>query len=88
MDDNIIHFDNAKSKSTKGPTEVPQHQYVLVDIDNEEFTEFGFLIFTAQHIAVMHEKGEGAVPVLVMPLHRNKVAYIDETSTDAEQPAD
>lgn len=88
MDGNIIDFENAKSKNAKDPTEVPQHQYVLVDIDNEEFTEFGFLIFTAQHIAVMREKGEGAAPVLVMPLHRNKVAYIDETSTDADIAVD
>lgn len=66
---------------------LPSNRYVLEDIDGHEYGAEGFLIFTAQHIAVMRDIGKGAIPVLVMPLTQLKVAEIyEDDEAEAELP--
>lgn len=55
---------------------LPVNSYVIVDVDNEEYFGSGFLVFTSQHVAVMQETDKGAIPTLVVPLHRVKVTEL------------
>lgn len=57
---------------------IPQHSYVIVNHDGEEFSADGFLLFTSQHVAIMRDNGTGALPVLVVPLSEVKFAEIVE----------
>lgn len=66
-----------KSEEEKLPTA----HYTIEDIEGEFFSEVGFCIFTTSHVAIMKETPQGATPVLIVPLHRVKAAYIDD-----EQP--
>lgn len=65
---------------------LPTNQYILEDITGKEYASEGFLIFTAQHVAVMRDIGKGAIPVLVMPLTQLRVAEIYEDDAEAELP--
>lgn len=53
---------------------LPVNAYVIYtsDTHNEPVELFaeGFLVFTSQHVAVMREQTNGAIPVLVVPLDR------------------
>lgn len=78
MNDKIYSITGGKGG--EGPVEkkLPTHQYVLFDRHDEEYNAEGFLIFTTSHVAIMRDEGEGAVPVLLLPMDLFKSAEIDE----------
>lgn len=88
MNDNVLPFGAPKAKPNTEAAETgdkfPVNNYVVVDIDDEEFEGRGFLIFTPHHCAIMADLGAGAVPVLVVPLIRVKSA---EMVTEQEDQA-
>lgn len=82
-DDNVFRFGQIKGgKDGGGPEEeepgIPVNDYVISDVDGEEFYATGFLIFTSHHLAIMRDDGKGAIPVLVLPINRVKAAEIYE----------
>lgn len=85
---NVLQFGVPRTKAETEETETgdkfPVNNYVVVDIDDEEFYGRGFLIFTPHHCAIMADLGAGAVPVLVVPLIRVKTA---EMVTEQEDEA-
>lgn len=64
---------------------IPQNDYVIVDIWGEEHFASGFLLFTSQHVAVMRDQGDGALPIIVFPLGNVKYAVLDEEDLDEVQ---
>lgn len=80
MNDNISHFGVVQGGKAADSEEdsIPSLPYVLEDIDNNQFFGEGFLIFTSQHVAIMKETTKGAVPAMVVPLNRLKVAELVE----------
>jgi hypothetical protein len=78
--DNIVKFGSVTGgKETKEEKGIEEFDYVIIDIDNEEWYETGFLIFTTHHVAIMHDAGPGAVPALIVPLDRVRAArLVDE----------
>lgn len=88
MNDNVLPFGAPKPNKTGDNVETgekfPENNYVITDIDDEDFFARGFLIFTPHHCAIMNDLGSGAVPVLVVPLIRVKVA---EMVTEEEDQA-
>jgi hypothetical protein len=56
----------------------PVNEYVIIDKDGQEHFAEGFLIFTSQHVAIMRDAPDGALPVLVMPLSDVKRAELVE----------
>jgi hypothetical protein len=89
--DNVLPFGRQAQATSKGniSTETgdgfPENNYVVIDLDDEEFYGSGFLIFTPHHCAIMKDFGKGAVPTLVVPLHRVKVAeMVDESAEDVD----
>lgn len=81
-DTNIVQFGPKVVQTT--PT-VPTNTYAIEDVDGNEYLYEGFLIFTVQHVAVMRNEGDGAIPVFVMPLHRLKIAEIVEDGDEDTQ---
>lgn len=83
MNDNVLPFGAPRAKTSEAETgdKFPENNYVITDIDNEDFFARGFLIFTPHHCAIMNDLGSGAVPILVVPLNRVKIA---EMVTDEE----
>lgn len=69
-DNNILQFGAIKGGKTAEEEGIPENNYVVTDLDGEEFYASGFLIFTPHHCAIMQDFGKGAVPVLVLPLLR------------------
>lgn len=63
-----------------GPQEdedtLPVNTYRIVDVDNDEYIDEGFLIFTQTHVAIMRETEKGALPILLVPLDRVRYAEI------------
>lgn len=47
---------------------IPQNTYVIIDSEWNEHFASGFLLFTSQHVAVMKDTEQGALPVFLMPL--------------------
>jgi hypothetical protein len=87
MNDNVLQFGAPKSKGTVAEEtgdKFPENNYVIEDIDGKEFFARGFMVFTPHHCAIMADFGMGAVPLLVVPLVRVKVA---EMATDEEDEA-
>lgn len=83
--DNIFQLGSVKGgKDNDGDAGIPVNDYVIMDIDGTEFFGTGFLIFTSQHIAIMKDNGNGAVPVLVVPIGRVKAAELYEDLDDDE----
>ena len=84
--DNVLPFGKRIESTTSTETGdgFPENNYVVVDIDNEEFFGTGFLIFTPHHCAIMKDFGKGAVPTLVVPLHRVKSAEMVDDEEVAE----
>ena len=86
--DNVLQFGAPRNKTA--PTETgaedgfPENNYVVEDIDGAEYFGTGFLIFTPHHCAVMKDFGKGAVPILVVPLIRVKVAEMVTDDEDEE----
>jgi hypothetical protein len=59
--------------------------YAIMTTDNVEYVREGFLIFTAQHVAVMRELSDNnSIPILVLPLNQVKVVDLieDDESMD------
>jgi hypothetical protein len=82
-DDNNVFRPFQTVKGGKGEeNSLPINDYVIVDIDNNEFYGTGFLIFTPYHLAIMRDRGGGAVPVICVPINRVKVAELDEEIHD------
>lgn len=86
--DNIVPFGAIKGGKGDGPDEtvddgIPINDYIITDIDNQEFAATGFLIFTSHHLAIMRDNGKGAIPIMVFPIDRVKVAELYEDFTDA-----
>lgn len=65
---------------------IPQNPYVITDVDGEEYYADGFLLFTSQHMAVMRDNAAGALPILVVPLHRVKSAELVEDDEELDLP--
>lgn len=88
MEDNVLQFGVPRTKTetqaaaAETGDKFPDNNYVVVDIDNEEFYGRGFLIFTPHHCAIMADLGAGAVPVLVVPLFRVKSAEMVSEQED------
>lgn len=77
------------SKLPGGPKEedtLPVYDYIIVDFDGNEFPGAGFLIFTSAHVAIMKDNGSGAIPIVVVPLDRVKVAALASNLDQAELP--
>ena len=86
MNDNVLQFGapNNKTGSSETGDKFPEYNSVVVDFEGVEFYGRGFLIFTPHHCAILTDFGNGAVPVLVVPLIRVKVA---EMAADEEDEA-
>lgn len=82
MDDIIDNVVAPKFGAIQGgkPAEddVPQHLYEILDHDGMLHSAHGFLIFTPQHVAIMRNLDQGALPVLIFPLEHVKYAKISE----------
>lgn len=76
-DDNVFKFGAVKG-GKEDDDSIPTNDYVVVDVDDNEWTAHGFLIFTPHHLAIMRDEGKGAIPVLVMPILRVKAAGLDD----------
>lgn len=89
--DNVLPFGKRQASNQSISTETgdgfPENNYVVVDIENEEFYGTGFLIFTPHHCAIMKDFGKGAVPTLIVPLHRVKVAEMVDENDGAVEAA-
>jgi hypothetical protein len=84
-DENVFRFGEIKGGKTEAKDEgIPVDNYRIIDIDNEEWTATGFLVFTPHHLAVMRDDGKGAIPIIVLPLHRVKAGGLvsDEDETE------
>jgi hypothetical protein len=85
---NLADFRNAKDDprlpTREEPTNsFPVNDYIVTDIDNVDWYQSGFLIFTPHHISIMKPTEAGAaVPGLVLPIGRVKAAFIDEEVDD------
>lgn len=76
---NVFKFGAVKGgKVEEDKNEIPVNDYVIVDVDHQEFYATGFLVFTPHHLAIMRDFGVGAIPVLVMPIGRVAAAEIYE----------
>lgn len=76
-DDNIVKFGQIQGGKTEDlEPEVPSNQYVIIDVDREEYYHEGFLLFTSQHVAIMQERKGNTVPVFMMPLNMLRVVEI------------
>lgn len=84
MDDNVLSF--VKGGKPEADAGLPDNRYIIEDIEGEEYAVEGFLIFTSQHVAVMRDEGTGAIPVLVLPLNRLKVAELYDEDEDDVSP--
>lgn len=62
---------------------IKSNEYLVIDVDDREYPAYGFLIFTSQHVAVMQDDGDGAIPALVIPLSRLKSAELIEDDDEA-----
>jgi hypothetical protein len=79
-------LDGGKPQVTPEPTpEISENDYVIVDTSGNEHYATGFLLFTSHHVAIMREQGNGAIPVLVMPLSQVQVAELDEDDDDFDE---
>lgn len=81
-DGNILHFGSVKGGKEDKENKIPTNNYVVLDADNEQFFGSGFMIFTSHHLAIMRDEGDGAVPVLVLPISRVKAAELVEDDED------
>lgn len=84
-DDNVVTFgaiQGGKKDADKNEG-IPENDYIIVDMDDNEFPATGFLLFTSHHIAIMQDRGSGPVPVLVLPLVRVKASWIDDEVDDS-----
>lgn len=78
-DTNVFKFGAVKGgKPEEEKNEIPVNDYIVLDIEGQEFAATGFLIFTPHHLAIMRDDGAGAIPVLVMPIGRVVAAEIYE----------
>lgn len=81
-DNKVVPFGSVQGgKSTEEDT-LPANEYLIVDINGEEFYNIGFLLFTTQHVAVMEDRGKHTVPVFLMPLDR--LAFVQLVSDDED----
>lgn len=76
--DNVFRLGTVKGGKDNDEPNIPVNAYVVTDIDDNEFFGTGFMIFTSQHVAIMRDDGNGAIPVLVVPIARVKAAEIFE----------
>ena len=76
-DDNIVPFGSFEGgKSDKDM--FPSNPYIIEDIDGNVYGAEGYLIFTSQHVCIMENVGEGAIPSVMIPLSRLKVVELAE----------
>lgn len=81
--DTVFKLFKGGKEQDNQPNAVPVNTYEITLDDGTTHVATGFLIFTAQHVAVMRDEGDGAIPVLVMPLHRLQMALLsDEVDAD------
>lgn len=74
-------LDGGKTDTTPAPEStdgIPQNEYRIVDIEGAEYFHEGFLLFTSQHIAVMRDTEQGALPIFILPLNRLAFAELFE----------
>lgn len=85
-DDNVFRFGSIQGGKTEDTDAdaLPINEYVIVTHNGEEHFAEGFLLFTSQHIAVMRETPEGALPVLVVPLVQVVFAQLVEDDDGSE----
>lgn len=66
---------------------IPQNPYRITTVNGKEYYAEGFLLFTAQHVAVMRDTGEGALPILVVPLGMvDNAQIVDPSEATVEMP--
>ncbi len=82
---NIFKF-GALDGGKKEDDAIPQNDYVVVDIHENEYEVNGFLIFTPHHLAIMSDFGTGPVPALVLPIGNVKVAVLAAVLDENEIP--
>lgn len=83
-DDNVFQFGAVPGgKGDDEDKSIPINDYVVIDVDGNEFYATGFMIFTPHHCAIMRDSGKGAIPLLVVPLNRVAAAEVYE-ETDEE----
>ena len=74
---NIFKFGAVKGgKEVEEDNSIPENDYIVIDIEDNELESSGFLIFTPHHLAIMRDNGKGAVPVLCLPIGRVKAAVL------------
>jgi hypothetical protein len=88
-DENVIQFGKAREEreanevpAGKDNNPFPVDDYVVVDIDNQEWYGTGFLVFTPDHVAIMKSGEKMAIPSLVMPIGRVKAAFLEEEASE------
>jgi hypothetical protein len=88
-DDKVFRFGSIQGGKTEEKDDgIPVDNYRIIDIDDEEWTALGFMVFTPHHLAIMRDYGNGAVPVIVLPLDRVKAGGLvppDEEDTETEE---
>jgi hypothetical protein len=65
-------------KESTVESEYPMGYYVILDIDDQEYIDYGFAVFTSHHVAIMSDDGGGPIPVLIVPLTRVKACRLLE----------
>lgn len=80
-DDNVVSL---VPQNNNGPS-IPESDYVIINHQGEEMFATGFLLFTSHHVAVMRDTGNGALPILVVPLTAVAYAALVEDDDDDEE---
>lgn len=78
MDDDNIFSIHQGGKAANEEETLPQNDYYITDVDDEDYFGTGFCIFTTHHVAIMKDTGKGAIPVVVIPLLRIKSVELVE----------
>lgn len=83
-DDNIFRLGAIPGGKGDKDDSIPENDYIVVDIDDEQYAATGFLVFTPHHLAIMRDAKKGVVPVLVLPIARVKSAEIFEEDEEED----
>lgn len=75
--DNIHVFQGGKA-TPSDEKELPTNDYEITTKNGNIYYATGFMIFTSQHVAVMQDNGNGAIPVFVTSLDNLDVAELLE----------
>lgn len=82
----LISINGGKQNTTDETNTIPVNDYVITTMSGRELFGTGFCIFTAAHIAIMRDDGEGAVPIIVLPLSNVDTCEMIHEDEDEDAP--